>query len=247
LLIIVSTMSINSLPIPFWTSRHSTTPMNIRSPLQKSLILLWLAILILTSCNLSLVGSLLTISRKHSTILRNLQRGEPVASDELYTDTPAIDNGSTRCQIFVGMNTDVVNIYPMKFSKQFVNTLEDNVRFGGAPTKLVSDRAQLEISSRALKFLRVYGISANQMGRWGDNQRASEPHRKRRSCHMCYIRIQEQPSWHWWMATIQVNCMTTEEVHTYGQTSVPLIILLISQIQIRSWGSSKLRRRNATW
>ena len=43
------------------------------------------------------------------------------------------------------MNTDVVDIYPMKFTKQFVNTLEDNVRFRGVPTKLVSDRAQVEI------------------------------------------------------------------------------------------------------
>ena len=45
---------------------------------------------------------------------------------------------------------------------------EDNVRFRGAPTKLVSDRAQVEISGRALEFLRVYGISAWQ----------SEPHQQ---------------------------------------------------------------------
>ena len=66
------------------------------------------------------------------------------------------------------MNTDVVDIYPMKFTKQFVNTLEDNVRFRGAPTKLVSDRAQVKISGRALEFPRVYGISAWQ----------SEPHQQ---------------------------------------------------------------------
>jgi len=66
------------------------------------------------------------------------------------------------------MKTDVVDIYPMKFSKQFVNTLEDNVRFWGAPTKLVSDHAQVEISGCALEFLHVYGISAWQ----------SEPHQQ---------------------------------------------------------------------
>jgi hypothetical protein len=51
-------------------------------------------------------------------------------------------------------------------ASSFVNTLEDNVRFRGAPSKLVSDRAQVEISGRALELLRVYAISSWQ----------SEPH-----------------------------------------------------------------------
>jgi len=108
------------------------------------------------------------VYKSQNPALNVIQRGEPVATNDLYSDTPAIDNNSTRCQIFVGMNTDVVDIYPMKFLKQFVNTLEDKVRFGGAPTKLVSDRAQVEISNRALEGLPVYGISAWQ----------SEPHQQ---------------------------------------------------------------------
>jgi hypothetical protein len=47
-------------------------------------------------------------------------------------------------------------------SKQFVNALEDNVRARGAPTQLVSDRALVEISGRALEFLRVHSISSWQ-------------------------------------------------------------------------------------
>ncbi|KAG7345437.1 hypothetical protein IV203_032968 [Nitzschia inconspicua] len=114
-------------------------------------------------------GTLLKkVYRSQNPALNVIQRGEPVATDELFSDTPAVDCGATRCQVFVGMNTDVTDIYPLQTSKQFVNSLEDNVRFRGAPTKLVSDRAPVEISGRALEFLRVYGIST-----WH-----SEPHQQ---------------------------------------------------------------------
>ena len=36
----------------------------------------------------------------------------------------------------------------MHSSKHFVNTLEDNIRFRGAMSKLISDYAQVEISMR---------------------------------------------------------------------------------------------------
>jgi hypothetical protein len=69
-----------------------------------------------------------------------IRRNETVATDERFSDTPAIDCGVTSCQIFVGMITDVVDIYPLQMSNQFVNALQENVRFRGAPTKFVSDR-----------------------------------------------------------------------------------------------------------
>ena len=40
-------------------------------------------------------------------------------------------------QIFVGKITLVTDVYPIKSQKQFVNTLEDNIRFRGAMTKLI--------------------------------------------------------------------------------------------------------------
>jgi hypothetical protein len=104
--------------------------------------------------------------RTQNPALNVIRRNEPVATDELFSDTQAVDCGAKSCQVFVGMNTDVVDIYPLQYSKQFVNTLEDNIRFRGAPTKLVSDRAQVEVSGRALEILRVYAISSWQ----------SEPH-----------------------------------------------------------------------
>eukprot|EP00980_Cylindrotheca_fusiformis_P023113 scaffold10147_cov126-Cylindrotheca_fusiformis.AAC.1 len=99
----------------------------------------------------------------------NVQRhDEPVATDTVYSDTPAIDGGETCAQIFVGTETLVTDVYGMKTERQFVNTLEDNVRERGAMSRLLSDRAQVEISNRVIGFLRALGI-----GNW-----QSEPHQQ---------------------------------------------------------------------
>jgi hypothetical protein len=71
---------------------------------------------------------------------------EPVATDTIYSDTPAIDCGITSAQLFVGTKTHTADVYPIKSNKQFVNTLLDNITQRGAPTKLISDRTQVEIS-----------------------------------------------------------------------------------------------------
>ena len=74
------------------------------------------------------------------------RRREPVATDTVYSDTPATDDGSTIAQIFVGRDTLVVDVYGMKTDKEFINTLEDQIRKRGAMDKLISDRAQVEMS-----------------------------------------------------------------------------------------------------
>ena len=66
---------------------------------------------------------------------------QPVATDTVYFDTPAIDGRFTAVQFFVGTESLVCNIYPMKMDKQFVNVLQDNIRRRGAMLKLISDRA----------------------------------------------------------------------------------------------------------
>ena len=78
------------------------------------------------------------------------RRNEPVATDMVYSDTPAINDGSTSAQIFVGTEYLLTDVYGMKSNKQFINTLEDNIHDWGAPTKLISDCAQIEISNRIL-------------------------------------------------------------------------------------------------
>jgi hypothetical protein len=87
-------------------------------------------------------------------------RDEPVATDTIYSDTPAIDCGVTSAQLFVGTKTHTADVYPIRSDKQFVNTLLDNITQCGAPTKLISERAQVEISERVKQVLRPLHISA---------------------------------------------------------------------------------------
>ena len=94
------------------------------------------------------------------------RRQEPVATDTVFADGPAICDGSTCAQIFVGRKSLVTDVYGMKTEKQFVSTLQDNIRKRGAMDKLISDRAQVEIGKKTLDILRAYAIDDWQ----------SEPH-----------------------------------------------------------------------
>ena len=82
-------------------------------------------------------------------------RNEAVATDTISSDTPAIDSGVTMAQNFVGKDSLVSDVYPMHSSKQFVNTLEDNIQLRGAMSKLISDYAQVEISNKIKDILRM--------------------------------------------------------------------------------------------
>ena len=99
------------------------------------------------------------------------RRREPVATDYVYADVPAIDNGSMGAQIFVGTESEVCDVQGLKSPSQFVNSLEDNIRKRGAMDKLISDRAQTEIGKCALDILRALFISSWQ----------SEPHQQQQN------------------------------------------------------------------
>ena len=90
------------------------------------------------------------------------RRNERLASDFVYSDTPAVDDGSTSAVLFVGMDSSVTDAYGIKTDSQFVNTLEDVIRERGAPTQLISDRAQCEIGKKVLDILRSLFISSWQ-------------------------------------------------------------------------------------
>jgi hypothetical protein len=55
-----------------------------------------------------------------------------------------------------------------------VNTLEDNIRQRGAPNKLISDRAQVEISKKVLDILCTFCISDWQSEPYQQQQNPSE-------------------------------------------------------------------------
>jgi septum formation inhibitor MinC len=100
-------------------------------------------------------------------------RDEPVATDTIYSDAQAIDCGVTSAQLFVGTKTHTADVYPIKSDNQFVNTLLDNINQCRAPAKLISDRAQVEISECVKQVLRPLHISTWQ--RQQATSTASEP------------------------------------------------------------------------
>ena len=87
------------------------------------------------------------------------RRNEPVATDTVYAETPAVASGGcNRAQIFVGRKSLVIDVYGMSSDAQFVNTLEDNIRQRGAMDTLISDSARVEISERVKTILRALYI-----------------------------------------------------------------------------------------
>ena len=61
------------------------------------------------------------------------RRHEPVATDTIFAEQPAIDSGGqTMAQIFVGRRSLVIDVYGMSNEAEVVNTLEDVIRKRGA-------------------------------------------------------------------------------------------------------------------
>ena len=102
------------------------------------------------------------------------RRHEAVATDTVFSDTPAVDSGVKQAQVFVGRDTLVADAYPMKSGKQFVNNLEDNIRRRGAMDKLLSDSAKTEISNKVMDILRAYHISNWHSEPYHQNQNPAE-------------------------------------------------------------------------
>ena len=81
------------------------------------------------------------------------RRNEPIATDTVFSSTPAIDGGAQMAQLFVGTSSLVSDIYGIKTESQFVQILQDMIRDCGAPTKLINDCAQVEIIKKAKNIL----------------------------------------------------------------------------------------------
>ena len=76
------------------------------------------------------------------------QRHEAVATDTVYSDTPAVDRGLKQAHLLVGKESLVSDIYPMRSGKQFVNTLKDDIDRCGAMDNLISDSAKMRSLTR---------------------------------------------------------------------------------------------------
>jgi hypothetical protein len=124
-------------------------------------------------------------------------------------------------QIFVGTETLLTDVYGMKTGKQFVNTLEDNIRERGAMSKLISDRAQVKISYKVVDILlRALFISSWQ---------SSEPHQQHQNyAENCYQTVKTMgntilaPSYTWLLCLAYVCFILNFTVSSALNGGVPI-------------------------
>ena len=102
------------------------------------------------------------------------RRSEAVATDTIFSDTPAVDDGSTMAQFFCGCDTLVCDAYGIISTKQFINTLSDNIRKRGAMDTLSSDGGKYEISKRVTDLLRSLFIQDFQSEPYHQHQNKAE-------------------------------------------------------------------------
>ena len=99
---------------------------------------------------------------------------EAVATDTIFSDTPAVDDGSTMAQFFCGHDTLVCDAYGIKSTKYFINTLSDNIRKWGAMDTLISDGGKYEISKQVTDLIRSLFIQDYQSEPYHQHQNKAE-------------------------------------------------------------------------
>ena len=99
---------------------------------------------------------------------------EAVATDTIFSEPPAVDDGSTMAQFFCGRDTLVCDAYGIKSTKQFINTLSDNIRKRGAMDTLISDGGKYEISKQVTDLLRSLFIQDYQSVPYHQHQNKAE-------------------------------------------------------------------------
>ena len=138
--------------------------------------------------------------------------GEPLGTDMVYVNTSAITSGAHSAQFFVGLNSQVADIYGMKTDKQFVNTLLDNIRTRGAPTKLISDRAQVQISNKVKDILCYYMIGDWQSEPHHQNQNPTEHSYQNIKCMANILLDRTGAPASYWLLAMQLSCFIHNHV-----------------------------------
>ena len=99
---------------------------------------------------------------------------EAVATDIIFSDTPAVDDGPTMSQFFCGHDIFVCDAYGIKSTKQFINTLSDNIRKWGAMDTLISDGGKYDISKGVTDLLHSLFIQDYQSESYHQDQNKTE-------------------------------------------------------------------------
>ena len=112
--------------------------------------------------------------KSHNPVFNIPRCSEAVATDTIFSDTPAVDDGSTMAQFYCGCDTLVCDAYGIKSTKQFINTLSDNIRNQGAMDTLISDEGKYEISKQVTDLLRSLFIQDYQSEPYHQRQNKAE-------------------------------------------------------------------------
>jgi hypothetical protein len=111
------------------------------------------------------------------------RRDEPMATDTIQSDTPAINGGEKYAQFFVGVHSLLSDVHGMKSPASFPGVLTDQIIDRRAPTKLISDSAKVEISMAVRDILCTYGISSWQSEPYHQHQ--TQPNGATRRSNAC--------------------------------------------------------------
>ena len=154
------------------------------------------------------------------------QRGEAVAVDYIYSDIPAVDDGSTGAYVHIGLTTTVTDAYGVKSQSEFVNTLEDNITKRGVPSKMVGDRAKVHFCERTMKLLRAFFIPTwfSQPYRQNQNPFEREWQNKKRFMNRIMDRTGAPP--YTWLLCLQYVCYLTSRIWHDSMKAIPLTLLL---------------------
>ena len=62
------------------------------------------------------------------------------ATDQIFSDTPAMDGGETNAHIYDGHGSKITDVYKVNDNsgKKFLGAMQDRVCNRGAPTKLIA-------------------------------------------------------------------------------------------------------------
>ena len=158
---------------------------------------------------------------------------EPVTTNTVYSDTPAIDSGVTAAQMSIGVKSMVGNAYGMKSNNQFVNTFEDNICQWGAPTKLISDCTKVEISNKVNDTLRTLCIGNWQSKPHQQHQNPAEHHFQTIKCIADTIMdCTSSPAYTWLLAILYVCFLLNHTVCAAINYTVPMAIATGSTVNI---------------
>ena len=167
-----------------------------------------------------------------NTALNVTRRSESLACDIVYADVGAINDGYIAAVMFFGTDTQVLDVYGIKTDKQFVNTLEDNIIQRGAPTNIISDSAQVILSTKVKDILRTLCINSWQSEPYQQHQNAAE--RRYQTIKATTNRVMDRtgaPS-DTWLLCLQYVCFVLNHSYNTNINGIPLTHLTGSTIDI---------------